>query len=156
MNTKNIVATSCLLITAVLLFTSCKKVNNSTSKTYDYYFKVSIDGVEHSFDKGVYVNSSSLKVGLIAITPNDGKGKNMSIAISSKDTRATGTFTNEFTAVYFQEGVAGVWDAERNMRTVTILENNDDFIEGTFSFTARNLKDDTIKKLTEGTFRARK
>lgn len=83
-------------------------------------------------------------------------GNSIQIIVESKDTEITGTFTNEFSAAFVENGQAGAWDADRNSRTITITENNDTFIEGTFSFTGNNLKDKTTKKFTDGSFRARK
>lgn len=148
--------TKLILILTILVFNSCGKKDKSSSESENFYLEVTIDGVEHSFNKSVFVNASSLKVGLIAISPNDGNGKRMAIALASDDVGVTGTFTKGFTAVFYQDGMAGAWDADGNIRTITITKNNDVFIEGTFSFTGDNLKDETIKEFTQGSFKAKK
>lgn len=149
-------AAKLILIVTLLFFNSCGTKDKTTTTRENVFFKVNIDGVEHSFNKSVFVNASSLKVGLIAISPDDGNGKRMAIALTSKDAEVTGTFTKGFIAVFHQDGVAGAWDADGNTRTITITKNNDTFIEGTFSFTGDNLKDETIKEFTQGSFRAKK
>lgn len=140
-------------------FNSCdtKKKRYSSAKE-TFYVKVKIDGIEYLFDNMVFVNGSSLKVGVIAISPNDGNGKNMAIAIVSNDPEGvTGTITDDFTGVFFDKLQPGsVWDADGKTRTITILENNDNYIEGTFSFTGHDRKSNTTKEFTDGSFRARK
>ena len=158
--------TVCLCV--VLLFINCSKEdnnateNNTTENTVEgYHIKVKIDGVDYLFDRLAVVNASSLKLGIITVNADDGNGNNMAIGIApeDKDTGATGTYVDEFTGVFIENGQAGVWDSDyrltRDTRLITITENNDDYIEGTFSFTGHNAVSDTTKEFTEGSFRIR-
>ena len=104
----------------------------------------------------VFVNGSLLNIGQISISPNDRNGDNMSISIVPDDLDATGAYVDEFYGVFFTEGTGIVWGSEDDLKEITITENNDDFIEGTFFFTATNIRNDEIKIFTEGRFRARK
>jgi len=157
MRTRNILVIISVLVATSFFFASCKKKEeNSYPMSGDYYLKVKIDGIEYSFNNSVFVNASSLKVGLIAISPNDGFGKNMAIVVTSKDPKVTGTFTEEFTAVFTEDGRTGAWDADGNSRTITILKNTDVYIEGTFSFSGYDLVSKTTKQFSEGSFRAKK
>ncbi len=152
---KRIAQISLILFITISLF-SCDKDDEKLSKTQ--YFKVKIDGVEHPFKNSVFVNKSSLNIGLITITPSDDSGKTISIVLApeNKNVEVTGTFTKEFTAGFLIDGVSGVWDADLKDRTITILTNNSEYIEGTFSFTGHNAVDNSIKKFTEGNFKIRK
>ncbi|TLP74277.1 hypothetical protein [Maribacter sp. ACAM166] len=143
----------------LFLFNSCGNKNSPTSsESNNFYFKVKIDGIEHSFNKMVFVNASLLKLGIIAISTTDGNGNNIQIAIaSSNPERLTGTITDDFTGSFFNKSQPGlVWDADGKTRIITITENNDAYIEGTFSFIGNDRKSDITKEFTEGTFRARK
>lgn len=147
------------LFALLIFFNSCNnKKDDSSSVKKNFYFKVKVDGIEHTFNKSVFMHKSSFKLGTIMMTPNDGNGKSMAIAVASNDPGGvTGTITDEFNCVFIDQSQPGsAWDAERENRTVTISENNDNYIEGTFSFTGHDRKSNTTKEFTEGSFRARK
>lgn len=122
----------------------------------EFYFKVKIDGVEHSFENMLFVNASPLKLGIISINPNNDNGGHMAIGVDLTDKDSTGTFIHEFYPVYLKKGEVGVWDDDIDNGTITILENNDHYVKGTFSFKGSNRIDGTTKEFTEGRFKARK
>ncbi len=152
---KRIIKIATILFLGTLTF-SCNNDNHVKFTEDDIYFKVKIDGAEHVFQNNIFVNSSSFKIGLIAINPNDGKRKSISIVLAPDDTGMKGTFTEEFSASFIEDGQAGTWSEDRGNGTITITNNNDDFIEGTFSFMGKNKVSGTTKIFAEGEFKAKK
>ncbi len=85
-----------------------------------------------------------------------------SIGLTLESPIATGTFTptvDALTVLFYQEiNPYTVWGAteDEGSGTITITENTDTYIKGTFSFTGVNPADNSTKVITEGQFKAQK
>ena len=103
-------------------------------------------------------------VGTLTIQGSDADGKGVVIVINGYEGPASydigGNNLIAVTASYIEANVSNptnsqTWQAPFDSTvagTVSISEESDDTVKGTFSFTAKNSNDDSTKSLTEGSF----
>ncbi len=148
-----------LIIVGVLSSCSSDDDNDDTNQEQSNYFLTAkVDGVDFSRD---FVTVSALPdesdVYIIS-----GVGEVSSIALTLESPISTGAFiptVGGLTVLFYQEiNPYAVWGANEDAGsgTITITENTDTYIKGTFSFTGFNPLDNSIKEITEGNFKARK
>jgi|GEM_PF-1189198 len=135
----------------------------------DYFLTVKIDGVDFSADITPSVSVLADQTGFYNIQGNTNDGDKLAITLVSPTSTGTVLVSgdNSETApniAYWVVSPYGVWAAGGTggaggdgVGTITITENNDTFMEGTFSFTGVNpLDNNSTKEFTEGKFKARK
>ncbi len=148
-----------LILLFIVALTSCSSDDDSSgSEQSDYYLTAKVDGVDYSRD---FVTVSTLPdesdVYIIS-----GVGEVSSIALTLESPISTGVFTPTLggsTVLFYQEiNPFVIWGAteDEGSGTITITENTDTYIKGTFSFTGVNPLDNSIKEITEGQFKAQK
>ncbi len=161
---KKIKLISISILSVLIFLTSCGNDDDSTNQEQNYYFTVKIDGVEHSFNKDLanlkIIGVNAIQVAnAMSISHLDDNGNSKSISFNINDINIS-TPTDDFLAAFHLDGQGGVWDPDhsttRDSKVMTISENNDTYIKGTFSFTGHNAVDDTTKEFTEGRFKAKK
>lgn len=148
-----------ILILVTFVLSSCTSDDDSTDpEQTGFFLTAKVDGVDYSRD---FVTVSTLPdeadVYIISAV-----GVNSSIGLTLESPIATGTFTpaaGGLTVLFYQEiNPYAVWGASDDVGsgTITITENTDTYIKGTFSFTGINPADDSTKVITEGQFKAQK
>lgn len=166
---------SLLLVALSLLFVACKKDNNnptSNNSTSEGVIKAKVDGV--LVETLAMTGTANLveNVGTLTIQGNTGGtnseafsmiingydgvgdyaiGDNNNIVISASYTKTNidlgnigSPSTQVWQAPYANAGEVG---------SISITKMTNDQIEGTFNFSAQNNKDQSIKNITEGSFK---
>ncbi|MBJ2173981.1 hypothetical protein JBL43_07015 [Aureibaculum sp. A20] len=150
--------TTFILLLAVLVI-SCSKKDKLKSDD-NYYLTAMVDGLNYSAD----LVTANTVLGQTDHYTISGIGNNKNIGLVIENPPSTGTFitgSGETPTLFYQEitTTAVVWwpaNEELGSGTITITENNDTFIAGTFSFTGILVIDDSTKTITEGKFKAKK
>ncbi len=156
---KKLTSKAPLILLFIIVLSSCSSSDDSSdSNQSDYFLTAKVDGVNYSRD---FVTVSAL--------PNEsdvyiisGVDEISSIGLTLESPIATGTFTptvGTLTVLFYQEiNPYAVWGAseDEGSGTITITENTDTYIKGTFSFTGVNPTDNSTKVITEGQFKAQK
>ncbi|WP_033957412.1 DUF6252 family protein [Psychroserpens jangbogonensis] len=144
-----------ILLTLVL--SSCSSNDDSTnSEQSNYYLTAKVDGVNFSIDI-VTVSTLADETDFYVIS---GVGENTSIGLTLESPISVGTFTTgvaEIVALTYQTNSPFVvFGASQDVGsgTITITENNANYIKGTFSFTGINQLDNSTKEISEGAFKA--
>ena len=144
-----------LLLISVMLGSCSSNDDSSDSGDSNYVLTAKVDGVNFSRDNVVVsaLNSQTDFYTILAVGDT-------SIGLTLSSPVSTGTFTASETTVFsYQQNVPFiVWgaNADAGSGTITITENTDTYIKGTFSFTGFNPADNTSKEVTEGVFKALK
>ncbi|MCL5128368.1 MULTISPECIES: DUF6252 family protein [unclassified Algibacter] len=145
-----------ILLTASL--TSCSSDDDSNADQSDYYLTAKVDGVNFSTD---YVTISAFQDNT-DIYFIRGVGEESSFGFSLESPVSTGTFSatisEDYVLFYQVINPYAVWAATEDggSGTITITENTNSYVKGTFSFTGFNPADDSTKVITEGKFKAQK
>ncbi len=171
-----------VLIMGLFLFTSCKKEESSSggsggssSATQGQYFMNAVaDGNSFHATGTDYVPGVVMQLTDTSGAPSgsagytirgidDVTGNIIQIAIALSSPTETGTFTYSsggYNLFSYSAGGTNVWmtvgGSPSEEGTVTISENNSNYVRGTFSFTAYNVSDSTIVQVTNGEFKAKK
>lgn len=151
--------TAFILLLAVMI-SSCS--TNDDSVQSDYYLTAKIDGKEFSTDPKntlVSFNASNTQIFTITGINNSGSRITLTLPFPSPDPVGTfDTFSDENIFMSFVSLDVDIWgaSADSSFGEITILKNNNDFIEGTFYFIGSHpLKTETIN-ITEGKFKTKK
>lgn len=151
--------TTLILLLMTVMLCRCSGDDDSTnSDQTGFTLTATVDGVNYSSD---FVTVSALPdesdVYIIS-----GVGEASSIGLTLESPISTGTFAPSvggLTVLFYQDiDPYAVWGAteDEGSGTITITENTDTYIKGTFSFTGINPADNTTKEVTDGNFKARK
>ena len=155
-----VLKTTILLLLLTVIISSCSS-NDDTSDILaqsDFFLTAKIDGVDYVSDF-VFVSALADETDIYIISS---VGEFSSIGLTLESPISTGTFTptaEGATVLFYQETDPFViWGASEDAGsgTITITENNANYIEGTFSFTGVNPADNTTKVVTQGAFKAEK
>ncbi len=146
-----------LLLLSVTLNNCSSDDDSTSSEQSDYYLTAKVDGVDFSRE---FVLVSALAddtdIYIISAVGESSIGLTLDRPIS------TGTFTPTLggaTVLFYQEtNPFVIWGAteDEGTGTITITENTDTYVKGTFSFTGVNPLDNSTKEITEGDFKAQK
>ncbi len=159
------------ILTIVLGFTSCKKEtidnnnNNNTTVDNNFYFNVKMDGESFTGDIGDGKTISRSHGGTL-LTIKDKAGNNPGFFINilnytgaktyeiSSNPPSGGDASNASYSEVLTPVVWTYWSSDSiNPGTITIISDNNDIVEGTFSFDGYNPDNSTTKVFTEGKFR---
>lgn len=159
MQTPKIMSTKIILILLAVVLSSCSSEDDSTSSEQSNFFLTAkIDGVNYSREV-VTVSALADESDVYIIS---GVDEASSIGLTLESPISTGTFTptvGGVTVLFYQEtNPYAVWAASEDVGsgTITITENTDTYVKGTFLFTGVNPAENTTKVITEGQFKAQK
>nr|WP_321229063.1 DUF6252 family protein [uncultured Psychroserpens sp.] len=151
--------TTLVLILIIVMLNSCSSSDDTDASGQSaYYLTAKIDGVNYSRE---FVTVSALPDETDAYIIS-AVGEISSIGLSLESPISTGTFTSsigDLTVLFYQEiNPYAVWASSDDVGsgTITVTENTDTYIKGTFSFTGVNQLDNSIKVITDGNFKAQK
>lgn len=155
----------------LLIVVACKEDNKSddtikeNESTNDTFLTAKVDGIDFSANskKVLFIAFSgqlSHKSGIVG-TNSDG----YEISFMLPNPISTGTINSEMTdpkiiMSYSESPNKASWHVGNDNNptkipfTITITKNGENFVEGTFSFTALNIKDNTTRQITDGKFKA--
>jgi len=154
---KTIIRRTITVLILTLTLTSCSSDDDaSDSEQSTYFLNAKVDGVDFSREN-VIVSALADDTSFYTISALG----DTSIILTLNSPTSTGIFTVSLTtALSYQQNIPfAVWGAggeSGNSGTITITENTDDFIKGTFSFTGVNLLDNSTKEISQGVFKAKK
>lgn len=150
-----------IILLIAFMLNSCSSNDDSVSELalQDSFLTAKIDGVDFSSETTTLLQDvdNSGSYGVLGVRLSDGN----SISIILENIVSTGTFTTEGGNVEFSLAYEDVYFAateDHGTGTITITENSDTYIKGTFSFISIKLigDDGTTKEITEGVFAAKK
>jgi len=156
---------SVLLICLSLLF-SCNKDDNDSSDAGDEFVSAKIDGTSWTSSKDYNTTAAQKSGNVLAVqgSDNDGNAINFNIAnYSGVGNYKTGdNLTNGSQIMYVSISPVGSWSSNLATAalgtlipgTIDITKDDGSVFEGTFSFEGYNASTKTIKKFTEGKFKA--
>ena len=158
-----------LIIACLFVFYSCNNKSEKPNLNKDgYYLIVKINGVKHTFNNKMDLKSTTELSNII-----NGYNKKEKTRITlglNLNNNETGTFNlnDKITLVYHDKitfkgkSIYYIWHAKKSVLgssgTITITENTDTYLEGTFSFkgVGSTKMDASIKNFTEGKFKIKK
>ena len=167
--------TACLF--AILFFASCSKEGNNDQEeeglTTGTFLTASVDGKDFNAKENplfaVTENVSGISTTVIVTEDQDDSNE---LALSIFNLNGTGTYTlltetdDIETSSYIPffryassnnvEASAAIAALTNTSATISITEFSDEYIAGSFSFTAYNVANDTTVTITEGEFRTRR
>lgn len=157
----------------LLIVVACKEDTKNNSKTVENestnetFLTAKVDGIDFSANskKVLFIAFSgqlSHKSGIVG-TNSDG----YEISFMLPNPIKTGTIDSEMTdpkiiLSYSESPNKASWHVGNDNNptnmpfTITITKDGEKYVEGTFSFTALNIKDSTTKQITDGKFKAEK
>lgn len=157
---KKIFSKTALILLLAVVINSCS--TNDDSVQSDYYLTAKIDGVEFSADpKNTLVSFDPMNTQIFTITGINNSGSRITLTLPFPSPDPVGTFDTYSDENIFMSFVSldvDIWgaSADSSFGEITILKNNNDFVEGTFYFIGSHpLQSETIE-VTEGIFRAKK
>ncbi|MCF6184430.1 MAG: hypothetical protein L3J56_07360 [Bacteroidales bacterium] len=139
-----------VLLALVLIFSSCRKNNNSI--TEEEFLTVKVDGIEITLTSAVItVPASKDYYTMIAV------GDNEMIQFHSLGELKVGTITNvRDTTIYMYSVDSKSWISDGILLdgSFTVTKITDNYAEGTFHFKGLYNLDSSYKVLTDGKFKA--
>ena len=162
--------TAIFLLLAVAIISCSKDDKPSDSEMGgDYNVTAKIDGVEFSANpiKILFIDyaSTSALAGKSGLVGTDTNGNEIGFIIPSSysDGKIYTETSNEQAIISYSDNVNNAsWFASSDETitdlpfTITIINSNETFVEGTFSFIGINSSDQTTSIITEGKFKAKK
>ncbi|TLP74287.1 hypothetical protein [Maribacter sp. ACAM166] len=160
-------------IMLLLIVVACKKDNKNRGKTVENvstnetYLTAIVDGVDFSVNskKVLFIAFSGQLSRKSGIVGTNADGYEISFMLPNPVTEGsidTSTKEPKIILSYSESANKASWTVGNDNNptsmpfTFTILKNGKNFVEGTFSFTALNIKDNTRKQITNGKFKAEK
>jgi len=141
------------------IWVACGDPAEELSPEPDFYLSVRIDGVDITVDDATVSLNPDTPGGVYKILAKGFVGDDSRIGINLKSPTSTGIFFHSEPDHYFlyAEGLT-TWVAREGTGEglITIVENNSEFMEGSFSFTGVKPSDNSTRTFTEGYFKARK
>lgn len=161
---KNTIFKATVYLCTLLFFASCSSDDDSddgSTQTEDYFLTVQENESTLSFNEIVTVSARADESPFYEIRGIDNNGNTIVFTLNgpvSEGTFGTDPVDPITSFSYTQNTPFTVWGAngEVGSGTVTITENNETSVEGTFMFTGVNRADNTARTFTEGSFRAQK
>lgn len=158
------------IIIILLMLVACNEKNSDTKKdksTNETFLTAKVDGVDFSSNskKVLFIAFSGQLSHKSGIVGTNTKGYEISFMLPNPITE--GTFNTDTTdpkviLSYSESANKASWHVGNDNNptnmpfTITITKVDETYVEGTFSFTAINIKDNTMKQITEGEFKAEK
>lgn len=150
------------ILSVFLIVTSCSKAESDNgSQNTKHFLTAKINGVAISVDLPLVYpidkDADGYLISASAETFGIGIGLNQPVALGTFAIKA-GELVPQLRYTETSATSAKVWEAydKFGSGTITITAINEKSIEGTFSFTGINRKDDTTKEITDGKFKAKK